>query len=133
MGLKSAWETYVTTALSTYKAEFDIGKDLDTFLKSHTGDFKKAFISYNGFYTNSVYEDGVYDLRVHEFAIYINTKDISITDIETLLTYINGHRKVTATGITLRIGEVSGQYVTSPNGLRVFQITILTHSGDALN
>jgi hypothetical protein len=132
MSIATAWENYVKAALSGYTARFGIGKDLDGFLKSGTGDLKRAFISYQGFQTGNQLEDGMVDLRVHEFTIFLNSKLEQITDVETLINYIQTHRQITATGITLTIGSIDGQYIVSDNGLIVFAINILTHSTNQL-
>lgn len=133
MGIATSWENYVKSALNTYKAKFGVGKDMEKFLKSESGDFKKAFISYLGFDISNMYEDGSVDLRVHEFAIYFTNKEGLFTDVETFITYVMNNRKITTNDITLSIGALSGSYVFAESGLVTFEIRILCHSTNQLS
>jgi len=130
--METAITNYIQTALNAYKVKFGVGYELDTFLKEKTSDFKTAFVSYGGFIVPEGYEDGGWDLRLHEFQIYLTNKYHVITDIETLIEYIKNNRQITATGLKMTVGGLSGKYVRTDGGFTVFEIILTTISGDKL-
>ncbi len=133
MGIATSWEEYVSNALTTYKVKFGVGKDMEAYITSDSGDFKRAFVSYMGFDISNMYEDGGVDLRVHEFAIYFTNRDGLFTDVETFINYVQTHRKIEATNISLSIGALNGSYVYNKKGFVTFEIRVLCHSTNQLS